>query len=459
MSSVCEGDSIVGRKLQDVECPALTIDLAIVKRNCQEMLDQCHNLSFNFRAHIKTHKTAELTRLQVGDSSDVRLIVSTAAEAEHILPFLQECRAQGKTVDILYGLPPSSSAVTRFSKIAKVAGPGSVALLIDHVLQLPLVNQLKKESGIPPRIMIKIDMGTHRAGVTLESKALRDLALAVVQAQRNGDLKILGLYSHAGHSYNGGRTDEAINVLNDELESLFRAASLFESSTSVLTLSVGASPTAMAIGNFSSTHSDTIEYTGTVEEARAHSQKLITTLSLIRKAGFTIEIHAGVYPVLDLQQLAAHARPRSQISWSSLGMTILSEVVSLYPERGVNGSTEVLIAAGGLALGREPCKAYTGWGILMPWNNSQMSTFSNHVSVEGFNGWQVGRLSQEHGILTWKDEDISAAPQLKMGQKVRIYPNHACIAAAYFHKFLVVDSSIQGMEDTVQEVWTSAQGW
>jgi D-serine ammonia-lyase len=349
--------------------------------------------------------------------------------------------------------------VVRFSKIAKALGPNSLALLIDHPLQLSWVRVIKEQSGIIPKIMIKIDMGTHRAGVAPSSEVLEELVLAALEAQKIGNLELLGLYSHAGHSYNGDNTDVAIKVLNDELESLMGVVSVLKLLASPLTLSVGASPTAMAIGNFRSTQDGGFEYKGTDAVARAQAQKLIETVSLIRKAGFTIEIHAGVYPVLDLQQLAVHARPRSEISWNRLGLTILAEVVSLYPGRGANDSTEVLVSAGGLALGREPCKAYTGWGILMPWNNPQMSAFSRDVSLESFNGWQVGRVSQEHGILVWKQEDISAAPQLSIGQKVRIYPNHACIAAAGFDQILVVDSSIQGDEDVVQEVWSSVQGW
>jgi D-serine deaminase-like pyridoxal phosphate-dependent protein len=59
MSSIRERDRNVGRKLQDVEGPAVALDLAVIKINCQDMLNQCRDLGFDFRAHIKTHKVSK----------------------------------------------------------------------------------------------------------------------------------------------------------------------------------------------------------------------------------------------------------------------------------------------------------------------------------------------------------------------------------------------------------------
>jgi D-serine deaminase-like pyridoxal phosphate-dependent protein len=184
-------------------------------------------------------------------------------------------------------------------------------------------------------------------------------------------------------------------------------------------------------------------------------------LADLKSAGFALEVHAGVYPTLDLQQLATHAREESLLTHSDIAITVLAEVVSLYPGRGQLGTTEALVTAGSLALGREPVqggKDYPGWGIVAPWNGYRGYTVpgADFPAVSG--GWQVGRISQEHGILTWvgsKEEEIP----LQIGQKVRIWPNHACIAGAGFGYYLVVDSRRQGKEDEVIDVWTRARGW
>ena len=50
------------------------------------MLKACRDLGLQFRAHVKTHKTVEVTGLQVGTSSaQICLVVSTLAEFEYLL--------------------------------------------------------------------------------------------------------------------------------------------------------------------------------------------------------------------------------------------------------------------------------------------------------------------------------------------------------------------------------------
>lgn len=146
-----------------------------------------------------------------------------------------------------------------------------------------------------------------------------------------------------------------------------------------------------------------------------------------------------------------------------IAISVLAEVASLYPGRGANGTTEVLINAGTLALGREPVtdkgkvpgQDYAGWGFIMPWGLDNPVPGPDFPRVH--NGWQVGRISQEHGILTWqgKGDEIP----LQYGQKVRVWPNHSCIAGSGFDWYLIVDGRNKGREDEVVDVWPRWRGW
>jgi len=95
-----------------------------------------------------------------------------------------------------------------------------------------------------------------------------------------------------------------------------------------------------------------------------------------------------------------------------------------------------------------------------PWNREGVEMPSG--GVERYFGWQVGRISQEHGILVW---DSSGAPEgldvddLEVGMKVRVWPNHACIAGAGFGWYLVVDEAREGREDEIVDVWPRWRGW
>lgn len=241
-----------------------------------------------------------------------------------------------------------------------------------------------------------------------------------------------------------------------------------------MVLSVGATPTATALQHPDiATESGTTTTTTTGEsqpeeagqEAKLQVASLSGLITELKKEGLTLEVHAGVYPTLDLQQLATHARDGSLLSSTEIGITIVAEVASLYPGRGENGTTEGLVNAGSLALGREPCKEdgsghYNGWGLVAPWGSAELEKTvpapPAFPAVHG--GWQIGRISQEHGTLVWKGDKDEEAP-LTFGQRVRIWPNHACIAAAGYDHFLVVDSRRKGKEEEVIDVWERWNGW
>ena len=272
-------------------------------------------------------------------------------------------------------------------------------------------------SGNPLQIFLKIDMGYHRAGLSSESKEFQDLVTKAIALEDSGAVQLIGFYCHAGHSYGDDSETASLKLLIAEIESLEQAAARALKSrgrepTTKLILSVGATPTATSIQALIHPASMQSAETGAVT---AQLEALISRV----KETYTLEVHAGVYPFLDMQQLATRSSssPSSKsISTSDIAITILTEVCSLYPHRE---PPEALIAAGSLALGREPCKSYPGWGVVSDWGfPSSSETFHQNRS-----GWQVGRISQEHGILTADpmafDGDGGTPMNLKYGQKVR----------------------------------------
>ena len=263
-----------------------------------------------------------------------------------------------------------------------------------------------------------------------------------------------------GHSYGVSSPEEALEALSKELEGLKEGAievlkiTGANKTTSLdaekVVLSLGATPTATAAQNLVENDSSP-----QAQDYRVLLDKINTS--------FAVELHAGVYPVMDMQQLATRARPanspstpsKSLLSFSDLGLRTLVEVASIYPTRGEK--PEALIAAGSIVLGREPCKSYPGWGVVTPWPKAQNSG-APHYDPEGSKtGWIVGRVSQEHGILTWEGPTENRL-DLEIGEKLMIWTNHACISGVNFGWYLIVDSD--GPDpDVVKDVWVRWRGW
>ena len=336
--------------------------------------------------------------------------------------------------------------------------------MIDHPSQLQAAYSFKEVAAFPLQVFVKVDSGYHRAGLELDTKDFDRLLEGINTFQSMGLAEMVGFYSHAGHSYAGDSETVAMKLLLDELTSVEKAAGLAMKSRKVplshrFILSVGATPTATAIQNFAT------------EPPQGRSDLWIDLArdikDTVKRANekYTVEFHAGVYSFLDMQQLATRAGP-SKVSRNSFGqptrnaladiaLTVLAEVSSLYENRK---TPEALIAAGTLALGREPCKSYSGWGIVSDWGlTGDASSTQNNEG--GRSGWQVGRISQEHGVLTKDPSAERNAARPYVGQRIRIWPNHACIAGACFGWYLVVDSSASDKADEIVDVWVRWRGW
>jgi D-serine ammonia-lyase len=356
-----------------------------------------------------------------------------------------------KEVKVLYGFPTPPSGVSRLAAVSRQLGPGGLSLLIDHPDQLSSIYRIKEQSGNLPQIYIKIDMGYGRAGVLPQSQVASQLISDVLHAEEVGAAEFCGLYTHAGQSYYGNDSASAVDLLRQEFEALLVTAELVRSAAprEKLVLSVGATPTTTSIRNL------LVQESALTTDEQTAIAALKGTIQEIKSRDFEVELHAGVYPVLDVQQLATHALSSPMLSWVDLALTIMVEVASIYPGRAKGGRSEALIAAGSLALGREPCKAYSGWGVVSPWNipNTQYSK----ARPEDHEGWGVGRISQEHGILMWSGDGEPSS--LTVGQKVRIFPNHACVAGACFDWYLVFDSELAGNENKIIDVWLRWRGW
>ena len=372
-------------------------------------------------------------------SKDVRLIVSTVLEAEHLLPFLLECVRQDRKVNVLYGVPLPPSQAARLGRLASQVGPGSISVMIDHQDQVPSLKAFHEIAKFPAQVFVKVDTGYHRAGVGATSDAMRALVETIADCEQSDRfVELIGFYSHAGDSYGGSDPSGAMKRLHEEISEGITAAKHAQRSypSTKFVLSVGATPTSTSIQNIYA--ADAIDglrkdLHSTINEAKQHVD---------------LEVHAGVYPLLDLQQCATEARYEG-LSTRDIALTILTEITSYYDDRP---RAEALIAAGSLALGREPCKSYSGWGVVTPW--------SMDPKAQLFDKWIVGKVSQEHGILVTDSPSKERPTPLKVGQKVRIWPNHACVAGAGFGFYLVVDSSRPGAEqDIIVDVWARWRGW
>jgi len=147
------------------------------------------------------------------------------------------------------------------------------------------------------------------------------------------------------------------------------------------------------------------------------------------------EMRPGVYCFNDLDQEYI-----GSCGAGDLALSVLASVIGHYPHRN-----QVLIDAGALALSKDisaqEFQPKVGFGTIADPPAKDMA---------------VVACSQEHGFV--QSDDPIPYGNLPVGSRVRVLPNHACITAAAYDRYYVVDSDLDGGK-TVVETYDRINGW
>ncbi|TFY58845.1 hypothetical protein EVJ58_g6160 [Rhodofomes roseus] len=410
-----------GKPLDALRTPALVVDRAVFRRNCELMHENAKQWGDVFRAHVKSHKTAEGTRMQLISSADKTdaIVVSTLMEAHGVVQ--AGLVADGTVKDILYGLPVALNKVEDLSSLWDAIAPfgAIVRLLIDHPEQIKFLETFEQSRAQPRRwsVFVKVDCGSKRAGLEANTPVFQELLKSIFSSPA---ISVHGFYTHGSKSYGSKSVSEASSHLSTELDAVNAAAGVaLEFLKSNPELTGPSKPFVLAVGSTPSAHVATAE-------ARAQIKAHLNGI---------LEIHAGNYPLLDLQQVNT-----SLVDQRRVAQRVVSTVVSYYPGRGKDGTDEALCDAGAIAMSKDT-GLKPGFGEVLG------------------KPWSLGRLSQEHGVLTQTGLVEREEDKVKVGDTVEIVGQHACLILAAYPWYYVVDSDADSKGEVVEDVWVPWKGW
>ena len=171
--------------LNDLETPALLLDLQKVDRNIARLHGQLKDLGVQLRPHLKTCKSFDVARRMM-DSDAGAVTVSTLKEAEQF--------ALAGVRDILYavGIAPNKFAHVQRLRAQRL----NLSLVVDNVQAAALLAAHARASGDRIPVLIEVDCDGHRCGARPGSDALLRIAEALAP-----DCELRGVMTHAGASY------------------------------------------------------------------------------------------------------------------------------------------------------------------------------------------------------------------------------------------------------------------
>jgi D-threonine aldolase len=192
--------------LRAVETPALVIDAAALQRNIEGMAAWAKQAGIALRPHAKTHKSAQIARLQK-KAGATGIACATVAEAELL--------ASSGIEDLLLTAPQMGEG--KFARISKINSAHEITVVVDHVRQ---VEGLAAGLGAGDKalsVLVDVDVGQARTGIANISEGVR-LAQSIAASSR---LKFGGVQGYAGHAQHIPRPDER-NAAADKAADLLR---------------------------------------------------------------------------------------------------------------------------------------------------------------------------------------------------------------------------------------------
>src|SRR3712207_6632863 len=124
-------------RLTELSTPALVLDINRARRNAGRMSERVRSFGARLRPHVKTHKCAEVARLQT-ENSEGSLTVSTLAEARFF--------AERGFTDLTYAVPVEPG---KFAAAAELARRGVRLALITDDTEVPEpLDRVARSAGV-----------------------------------------------------------------------------------------------------------------------------------------------------------------------------------------------------------------------------------------------------------------------------------------------------------------------
>jgi D-serine deaminase-like pyridoxal phosphate-dependent protein len=304
--------------------------------------------------------------------------------------------ADGGFDDITWAVP---AVPGRIDEIIALARRTTFRVLVDSPEAVDVLERAARAAGVRLHTWLEVDCGYHRSGVDPDSPAALALARRIAASK---DLLFDGLLTHAGHGYHARGAAERKEAAGAERDvTVAFAERLRQSGVDVPAVSIGSTPTMVAAESLAG-----------VDEARP-----------------------GNYVFYDWMQAAAGVCDAEDVAVSVLA-TVISHRDDL---------PHCIVDAGALAMSKDagPAAADLRRGLGPVYAGPAGAALEPRVNLAS--------VSQEHGFVSGPSpEDVRG--RFRVGDKIRIMPNHSCLTAAMFDEYWVVRG------ETVCDRWKILRG-
>ncbi|WP_342345486.1 DSD1 family PLP-dependent enzyme [Pseudoxanthomonas helianthi] len=328
-----------------------------------------------------------------------RRVMASPAGPATVSTLREASRFAGAGVrDIIYavGIAPS-----KLPQVLELRAQGvDIAVVLDTAEQARAVAKASLDAGVRIPALIEIDCDGHRSGIRPgDSAQLLEIGRCLAEGA-----ELRGVITHAGASYAARGVEALRQCAEAERRSVVDAATtLREAGLPCPVVSVGSTPT-------------------------AHNATDLTGVT---------EVRAGVFVFFDLFMAGVGVCRIEDIA-----LSVLATVIGHQREKGW-----ILVDAGWMAMsqdrGTSKQEINQGYGVVCD------------LAGKPYADLILADANQEHGIIAVRPGSNARLPDLAIGDRVRILPNHACATGAQHGSYHVV----RGASEAVEAEWPRFGGW
>jgi len=173
----------VGDAVDDIDTPALIVDLDAFERNLDLMANAVRGAAVALRPHAKSHKCPDIAHAQL-ERGAIGICCQKAGEAEAFV-------AAGIR-DVL--ITNEIVGPKKCARVAALAHEATIGVLVDDAAAVLHLGAAARGAGVTLDVLVEIDVGAHRCGVAPGAAAV---AIAEVVA-RTAALRFRGLHAYHG---------------------------------------------------------------------------------------------------------------------------------------------------------------------------------------------------------------------------------------------------------------------
>lgn len=338
--------------------------------------------------------------LKTPKSIEVARRVMARPEGPAAVSTLQEAEqfAAAGVTDLLYAVGVAPAKLDRVLALRRSGV--DLTVVVDSVEAAMAVAARARQEGAAIPALIEIDCDGHRAGV---QPGQTEQLLAIAQALHGAGC-LRGVMTHAGESY-GCRSLDAIAAMAEQerLAAVGCAEAIRAAGLPCPVVSVGSTPT-------------------------AHFARSLEGVT---------EVRAGVYVFFDLVMAGLGV-----CAVDDIAATVLTTVIGHQPDKGW-----ILVDAGWMAMSRDRGTAKQPV--------DQLYGLVCDADGKVYPDLLLAETNQEQGIIKLRAGSGAALPDLPLGTKLRIVPNHACATCAQHDAYEVLQSG----DRKIVAHWERFRGW